>query len=391
MTPNNTRRSTAIAERAEGRESGPTIAELITKQAQQIERAVPRHVSADRLARIALTELRRTPRLNDCTPQSVLGAVMLCSQLGLEPGGPLGQAFLVPFRNSDAGTTECQFVLGYKGIIDLAFRSGRMVDIQAREVHEADAFAYRYGLAEQLDHTPARGERGAVVAYWALARFTGGGHVFTVMSPADVELHRARSKAKDAGPWRTDYDAMAKKTAVRTLAPFLPMSAELAEQLATDEAVVRDLPMTYSDVIDVGELAGTTDAPPTEAERPAQTRQPRRRRAAEAPSTDAAPGATNAPASGTAPDAGQAAGQRLGEDAPGPPGARGEMISPEQGAQIAELFDRAQLYAEGEAGQPDRLRYVSTVVGRSISDGAELTADEAAAVIASLHDVLEAG
>ncbi len=252
-----------------------TVYDLIEQQKAEIARALPAHMTADRFARIVLTECRRTPNLLACTPQSLLGAVMLSAQLGLEPG-PLGHCYLIPFRNK--GVLEVQWILGYRGMIDLARRSGRIESIVAHDVLENDEFDFEYGLDETLRHRPALAGRGEAIAYYALARFSGGGHAFIVLSRDDVEQYRGRSKAKDSGPWVTDYDAMARKTAIRRLAPYLPLTVEAAHALSVDEAVRTDLGAEVlefqpaGDVIDVeGEPAAeqSEEQADTSAEAPA--------------------------------------------------------------------------------------------------------------------------
>lgn len=218
---------------------GPkTVYDLLEQQKGEIARALPQHMTADRFARIVLTECRRTPQLLACTPASLLGAVMLSAQLGLEPG-PLGHCYLIPFRTK--GRLEVQWILGYRGMIDLARRSGRIESIVAHDVREGDEFDFEFGLDEKLRHRPALADRGDAIAYYALARFTGGGHAFVVLSLDDVNQYRGRSKAKDSGPWVTDYDAMAKKTCVRRLSPFLPLTVEAAHALSVDEAIRTDI------------------------------------------------------------------------------------------------------------------------------------------------------
>ncbi|MFR1027701.1 MAG: recombinase RecT [Parasutterella sp.] len=121
--------------------------------------AVPKHLSADRMARIAATELRKTPDLLDTTPASFMGAVMQSAQLGLEPGSALGQAYLVPFNKKDQKTgkwyKECQLILGYRGMIDLARRSGQVLSLSAFAVHEGDDFSYQLGLHPDIHHVPS--------------------------------------------------------------------------------------------------------------------------------------------------------------------------------------------------------------------------------------------
>lgn len=237
----------------EARENGPTvdttIAGLIERQKGAIGRALPRGMDADRFARILITECKANPGLLRCEPMSMLAAVMRAAQLGLEPG-PLGHVYLVPFRNGKTGRTEVQFILGYKGTVALARRSGEIVDLYADVVYDGDEFDYNLGLHRDLRHkrTP-KSDRSKVTHAYAVAHFVGGGHVFEVLDRIDIDARRNRSKAKDAGPWVTDFDAMAKKSAVRALAKWLPLTVETASTLEGDE---RPLDLTdFGDIIDV--------------------------------------------------------------------------------------------------------------------------------------------
>ena len=197
-----------------------------------LSKALPTGLSPQRFARIVLTELRKTPKLARTEPATFLGAVMTAAQLGLE-FGPLGHAYLVPYGQN------CQLIVGYKGYIDLARRSGQLKSIVARPVHELDEFEYQYGTTEYLRHVPATGDRGKVVAYYGVAILHDGGQVIHVMSPSDVEAFRVRSKSSGDGPWKTDYDAMACKTVIRRMTPWLPMSTEAAQAVESDEKVIR--------------------------------------------------------------------------------------------------------------------------------------------------------
>jgi len=228
----------AAINRAPSTEQRPqTIAGLMAdpKIKAQMALALPKHMTSDRLARIALTEVRKVPTLAKCDQTSFLGAIMQCAQLGLEPGGALGHAYLLPFENRKKGITEVQFIVGYRGMIDLARRSGQIVSLTARTVHEHDEFSYQYGLSEDLKHVPATGERGALQYVYAVAKLKDGGVQFEVMSRSDVDKVRAQSKAGNYGPWQTHYDEMAKKTVIRRLFKYLPVSIELATAVAMDE------------------------------------------------------------------------------------------------------------------------------------------------------------
>lgn len=266
--------TTVAASPAAATPQATTINDLINRQRAEIARALPKHMDADRLARIAMTVVKSTPKLGECTPASLLGALMLSAQTGLEPG-PLGHAYFIPRWNGKLQANECNWQLGYRGIIELAMRSGKLQSIEAREVCEHDHFEYRYGLDEKLDHQPRMdGPRGELVAVWGLAKFKDGGHYFVVLSRDDIEDARARSDSgrTGKGPWATDYNAMARKTAIRRMAPFLPLQAEQAAVIAHDEAVTRvhdasditaDIALhVQPEVIDVHEVESAEEPPP---------------------------------------------------------------------------------------------------------------------------------
>lgn len=231
----------------EGSAPPRTIGQMLASDAvkHQIALALPKHMTADRLARIALTEVRKTPKLAQANPTSLLGAVIQCAQLGLEPGGALGHAYLLPFdkrRKNAQGRwetvdTEVQLIIGYRGMIDLARRSGQIVSLEARAVHAADHFVVRYGLDATLEHVPnfEADDRGELVYVYAVAKLKDGGAQFEVMHRREVDAIRARSKSKDDGPWVTDYEAMAKKTVLRRLFKLLPVSIELQRAVGLDE------------------------------------------------------------------------------------------------------------------------------------------------------------
>lgn len=232
--------ATTLAQRAAGAPEGPTLEQLLRRQEGAIERALPRvGITAERFTRLVLTEVRRTPRLASCEPMSILGAMMYSAQLGLEVG-PLGHAYLVPYWNNQRRMLQAQFILGYRGILALAWRSQHLASIEARVVREGDLFDYEYGLDEKLRHRPAPDDqRGATTHYYGIARYTTGGRYWDVLSMADVEARRQRSASAEKGfsPWTSDYDAMGRKSVIRAMAPYMPLSAELAEALTTDEAV----------------------------------------------------------------------------------------------------------------------------------------------------------
>lgn len=197
----------------------------------EISTALPAHIKPERLARIALTEFRKTPQLAKCNPQSFLGAVIQCAQLGLEPGSGLGHAYLLPFKQ------EVQFIIGYRGMIDLARRSGQIISLQAHAVYEGDHFDFAYGLDERLEHVPTSdtANRGGLIAVYAVAKLKGGGHQVEVMWKSEVDHIRNQSRAGNSGPWQSHYEEMAKKTVIRRLFKYLPVSVEMQRATMLDE------------------------------------------------------------------------------------------------------------------------------------------------------------
>jgi recombination protein RecT len=214
-----------------------TIYQLIESQKGQIARALPRHLDPDRLARVAYTVIRQSPQLAEASSQSLLGALMTCAQLGLEPGGPMGQAWLIPRKNKHTKQVEATFQIGYRGYIELARRSGLVRTIVGRVVRQGDLFEYDYGIEERLVHRPQPGSEGEVTFAYAVVRYTDGYTDFEVLSRAEIEKVRRRSVAADDGPWVTDYAEMAKKSAIRRLAKRLPLSIEFAQAVAQEERV----------------------------------------------------------------------------------------------------------------------------------------------------------
>ena len=219
-----------------------SIKAMLESQWGKIEAVMPKHMSSERLFQLAVSAINQTPKLAECTPTSLLSCVMKCSALGIEPSAVdgLGRAYIIPRWNKNARANEATFMLGYKGMIALARRSGEIKDISARAVYEGDTFEYEYGLEEKLRHVPlnrerAESEKPAFV--YCIAHFKDGGHYFDVMSAAEVEAVRKRSSAANTGPWMSDYEAMAKKTVVRRAFPYLPVSVEAQSAAAADETV----------------------------------------------------------------------------------------------------------------------------------------------------------
>ena len=224
-----------------------SVRQMLLKAKPDIKMALPRHITPDQLIRVSLTSIRRTPKLLECDQISLCSAIMQAAQLGLVPDDTLGAAYLVPFRK------QVQLVIGYKGLLDLARRSGTVTTIYAQAVHEKDEFSYQYGLHPDLVHKPfMEGDRGEVTCAYAVAAMKDGGYQFEVMSLSEIIDIRNKSQGYQAAvrynrshPWMTHFEQMAKKTVLRRLCKYLPMSTEAMAAIYIDQSADRgEIPVT---------------------------------------------------------------------------------------------------------------------------------------------------
>lgn len=220
-----------------------TLKDYIKSMEGEISRALPSTITCERFTRIALSAVSSNPKLAETTPHSFLAALMGAAQLGLEPNTNLGQCYLLPFRNK--GVMECQLQIGYRGLIELAYRSGKVSTIQAHTVYSNDKFSFCYGLEPKLEHVPASGQRGEPIYFYAMYRMADGvGYGFHVLSVEDAREHmRKYSKAAGGGfsPWNTDFSAMAKKTAIKKLLKYAPLSPDVARAVSADETIKHEI------------------------------------------------------------------------------------------------------------------------------------------------------
>jgi len=217
----------------EKKDKNKTVRDLVMQMRDQFSLALPRHITPDRFTRVALTALGKTPKLADCTRESLLACLMDCSQLGLEPDGR--KAHLIPYGN------QCTLIIDYKGLVDLARRSGDISYIHADVVCENDQFDYAYGSGAHLNHIPATTGRGKPTHAYSFVKLKDGSEDFCVMNVDEVDAIRGRSKAGKAGPWVTDWMEMAKKTVFRRHSKWLPLSSEFQEAIEKDFDVPTDL------------------------------------------------------------------------------------------------------------------------------------------------------
>lgn len=241
--------SKATTAELEKRDAGKTMKAYITQMKGEIAKALPSVMTPERFTRIVTSTLSANPKLAQTTPQSFLGAMMTAAQLGLEPNTPLGQAYLLPYKRK--GVLECQFQIGYKGLIDLAYRSGEIAIIQAHEVCENDEFSYEFGLDPKLSHKPATQNRGKVIAYYAMFRTISGGFGFDVMGIDEVTAH-AKTYSKSYGtsdsPWSNNFDEMAKKTVLKKVLKYAPLKSDFVRGIASDSTIKHEIEANMMDV-----------------------------------------------------------------------------------------------------------------------------------------------
>lgn len=227
-------------QKAEENRQYMTIKQALEASRSAIEEVIPKAVSSERLLNLALLSIRKTPALQKCAISSLLGAVVEATRLGLELGGSLGHAHLVPYGS------EATMIIGYRGFVELMRRGGHVTTIRAVVVHAKDVFEVTEGLEQTITHRPhLDGDPGELRYVYAVAKFAGTGDYQAVwMSKAEVDKVKARSRASASGPWVTDYEEMAKKTVVRRLAKLMPLSIEAAEAIERDDETAYDVEAT---------------------------------------------------------------------------------------------------------------------------------------------------
>ena len=228
----------AVAKKAEKQKS---VKDLIEIRMPEIQKVLPSVISPQQFLRLTLNAIQSTPHLMECTMPSFYGAVMQCAQLGLKPNVN-GEAYLIPFKNNKkGGVYECQFIVGYKGLMLLARRSGEVANIDAQTVYENDEFELSYGFDPMLVHKPyLEGDRGKPVGFYATVMLKDGGKSAHYMTVEDAQKYGKRySKAYNNSPWMTDFEAMAKKSCLRQVLKYAPMSTDVDGAIRTDEKVLK--------------------------------------------------------------------------------------------------------------------------------------------------------
>lgn len=218
----------------------------------QISQALPKHLTPERIIQQAVTMASRMPELRECTPESFIGAIMQASILGFQPVNALGQCYFIPYNNRKTGKKEVQFQIGYRGLLDLARRSGEIQTVYAQAVYAKDIFNFEFGLNPILKHVPVLEDRGELKYVYAVAKFINGGYIFEVMTKSDIEVIRKRSQSQQSyingklspsiypvGIWASDYAEMAKKTVLRRLLKYCPLSVDILSKIQSDGGTIR--------------------------------------------------------------------------------------------------------------------------------------------------------
>ena len=243
------------------KEQVDSVRGLLEKFKPQMQAALPRHLSPDRMLRLVMTCVASEPKLLECTRESLIGAVIQLSQLGLEPG-VLGHAYLLPFRDNKSNTMKVNLIPGYKGLLKLARNSGLILNVQANVVYKQDTFEYELGLTPHLKHIPTdEAVKPADLRYaYAIVGIKGATEPqWDVMNRREILDVKRSSRAADFGPWVTHEAEMWKKTVLRRICKLLPASVELQTAIALDEAADAGIPQGL-DVIDVDATSDETPA-----------------------------------------------------------------------------------------------------------------------------------
>ncbi len=244
-----------------------TVQTMLNDYRDAIQKALPKHMNVDRMSRIAIMSVQKNPKLLECHPITLIGAVIQLAQLGLEPDDGTGKAYLIPFWNGKKQRMEVQAMPGFKGLVHLARNSGEIRTVIPRAVHENDYFKYDFGM-NIIEHRPADGEPGKLKYVYAVAYYKDGKDIsFDVMTLAQVQevydMVKKKNRDKPSAVWEEHFEEMAKKTAVRRLCKHLPSSPELQRAVTMDEKADFGIPQDLGKLIlpDVEKSSDEIEAP----------------------------------------------------------------------------------------------------------------------------------
>lgn len=212
-----------------------TLEDLLKKSHGEIAKALPMQMSVNRLVRVAISSVRKNPDLQMCDALSIVACVIQGAQLGLEMDGVLGNAYMVPYGQ------QAQFIIGYKGLVTLGYRSDRISRIDGKNVYEGDDFEYQYGTNQFISHIP-RGEYDPdkITDTYVIIKLADGRDIIEVWGVNRIKARRDRfsqgwQKKPNTSPWAFAFEAMALKTVARAAFKFAPISVSLQNAIAMDE------------------------------------------------------------------------------------------------------------------------------------------------------------
>jgi len=246
------------------------LRKLVASMGKEIENALPAlGVTTERLGRVFMTEVRKTPKLMQCSQQSLAAALMQSAELGLEFGSAIGHIYMIPFKN------EATTIIGYRGLLELMRRSGEVKSLSVHVVYEADKFDYELGLVERLSHKPSTkpvNERGQITHSYFVAHFNNGGHHIEIMDKSEIDAIRNSSMGKNHTPWTQHYAEMAKKSVIRRAAKLMPskiMPVNAFQDLEKEDVIEgewitqEEAPALEAGKMDIGKQEATaTDSMP---------------------------------------------------------------------------------------------------------------------------------
>lgn len=237
------------------------VSGLLERYAPQLAQALPKFLTPDKMMRVALTAMNKNPKLLECTQTSLIGSILTSAQLGLLPDEVLGEAYLIPFKNNRANRMECQFMIGYKGLCTLAYRSGVVQSVQARAVFKGDEFEFEMGLNERLVHRPKGNKNPAEIThFYSIVRMKEGGYVMNVMTREEVEKIRNESAnykfayKKEETVWGKYFEEMGCKTVLRRIMKYVPMSSEVMRAIGQDELADIGKQNFSADILEMPEI-----------------------------------------------------------------------------------------------------------------------------------------
>lgn len=207
-------------------------------QSEQFKAAIgevmPQHLTPERMVRLFIAAANKVPKLMECSQESVASCMMDLSRWGLEPDGR--HAHLIPYEDRKAGKVVCQLIVDYKGLVQLAYRTGNVAKIHADKVCENDVFEVDRGevTRHQIDY---RKPRGAAYAFYCIIKGKDGSEKTEVMTLEEVQAIRSRSRSGGSGPWATDFDEMAKKTVFRRASKWIELSSEIRDAYDREDEI----------------------------------------------------------------------------------------------------------------------------------------------------------